>query len=175
MNTVYVVYSIQGTHSPLAYYGYLMGNDDITPQTIKQAVLKCANRPYPERGDVRIFNANQRDESVMTVEILDVFNDEVEAWMSRNEYRSLTHNAITGPTMFPGNIAERAAANYPDTIAKWKLRLQQRGAKTAREAWKLGMWASEIIKALPTKYNRDQVIHDLDKMSPIDFSIKYSI
>jgi hypothetical protein len=172
---VHIVYSIEGCHSAHAYYGYCAGTDETTQQNIKDAFLIGATRPDPERGDVRLFAENHQDETSLEVTIIDVFEEEMDAWLCRNEQRSLNHNAITGPTMFPGNIAARAAKEHPETLAQWAARLKQRGAKTARQAWALGLWTSEVIKELPLRFPKSQVMTDLDKLSPIEFSVKYSI
>lgn len=166
---MFTVYRASGNKSGDAYYGYCQGEDP------KAAFMVGARRSELERADVRLFMANGEDEANIKVEVLDACNDEVEAWMSRNDFRATSIDSMTAPTYWPGNMAERAAKEFPERVADWKNKMQQRDAKNAREAWALGMWTQEAVKALTTTHPRQQVVKDLDTMKPVDFARKYSL
>lgn len=166
---MFTVYRAFGDKTGDAYYGYCQGEDP------KAAFMVGARRSELERADVRLFVANDENEEAIKVEVLDACNDEVEAWMSRNDFRASNIDSMTGPTYWPGNIAERASKEWPERVAEWKVKMQQREAKTAREAWALGMWTQEAVKALTKTHPRQQVVNDLDQLKPADFARKYSL
>lgn len=166
---MFTVYRASGNKSDEAYYGYCQGEDP------KASFLVGAHRSELERADVRLFMANGENEDNITVEVLDGCIDEVEAWMRRNDYRASSIDSMTGPTYWPGNIAERASKEFPERVADWKVKMQQRDAKNAREAWALGMWTQEAVKALTKTHPRQQVVNDLDHLKPADFARKYSL
>ena len=166
---MFTVYRASGNKSDEAYYGYCQGEDP------KASFLVGAHRSELERADVRLFMANGKNEDNITVEVLAGCIDEVEAWMRRNDYRASSIDSMTGPTYWPGNIAERASKEFPERVADWKVKMQQRDAKNAREAWALGMWTQDAVKALTKTHPRQQVVNDLDHLKPADFARKYSL
>lgn len=165
----FIVYRIAGKLSGDAYYGYCKDEDP------KASFLKGASRTEESRVDVKFLMANGDDPDNITAEILDVANDEIEAWATRNDYRATMIDTVSGPTMWPGRIAERVAKEQPDRVAKWKKSMQMRDARTAREAWNLGMWTQDTIKELATRYPIQQIVTDLDKLKPLQFAVKYSL
>lgn len=166
---MFTVYRASGTKTDDAYYGYCTGEDP------KSIFLKGARRGELDRGDIRLFMMNGEDEDNIKIEVLDGCTDEIEAWMIRNDYRATCIDSITGPTHWPGNLAKRATDEYPERFDMWKTKIKQREAKTAREAWALGMWTQQSVKDLTTIYPRTQVVKDLDTLKPIEFSRKYSL
>lgn len=166
---MFTVYRAYGPKHNESYYGYCTGDKP------KEAFMVGARRSELERADVRLFMANGESEEDISIEVLDACTDEVEAWMVRNDYRASQCDSITGPTYWPGHIAERASKEFPERVADWKLKVTQRDAKNAREAWALGMWSQEQVKGLLTVHEKKQVVNDLDKMKPVDFARKYSL
>jgi hypothetical protein len=168
----FTVYRAFGPISPDSYYGYCESED------LTDTFLEGATRKDPlstKRGDVRLIEANGGDVSVMETEVLEIFEDEVEAFLCRNDLRARNPDSITGPTMFPGGIAARAAKEHPERMGAIQILVDQRDAKTAREAYQLGRWTLDTIKSLGNKFDKKVIVTDLDKLSPKQFSAKYSI
>jgi hypothetical protein len=172
---MHIVYRVSGPSTDLAYYGYAIGE---TIDDAKSTFMVGANRKATvsaNRGDRRLLEANRNDPSTLTFEEICIFAIELDAWSSRNDERASNVDAITGPTMLPGNMANQAKELTPERFAEWAKVKKQRDAKTAREAWGLGMWTTEAIKDLSNTFNKKQVIVDLDKMDPQQFALKYAL
>lgn len=173
MNQVkmFSVYRVTGSHTNLAYYGYVHHED---PTTIKNAFLDQAKmRQDNDRGDIKLVNANNGDTESLTVTIIDQFDNELDAWTCRNEQRVFECDSITAPTPFPTGMADRCKQDKPETVARWRERMMMRTAKTARQAYAMGMWTKQHIHDLAKVFKRDDVIKDLDRLSPDDFDLKY--
>ena len=165
---MFIVYRANETKTRTSYYGYCTGDSP------KESFLIGAMRHNPERAAARrLFAIVDKDESRVQVEILEEHDNELDAWIGRNNYRATCSDAITGPSNWPSYMFERAQKEVPKTDEMWNERIKQRGAKTAREAWATGMWSNESIKDLSKTHPRQQVISDLDKLSPTEFDRKY--
>ena len=167
---MYIVYSIVGMKSSYVYYGYKQAD---TIEECLEGFIKQSDRDDDNRGDRRLINENNGDLNVLTANIEEVYDDELDAWIKRNDLRVSDSHSITGPTQFPGHIAERAKKERPGTIEEWKQKLKIVGCKTARQAYALGMWSKENIKQLGQVCGRDMIIKDLDSLSPTNFKLKY--
>lgn len=164
---MFTVYRAFGPHSTLSYYGYSQG------ENVLEAFIAGGTRTETERADVRLINANNGDSTCIQIEVIDVFEDEMDAFIVRNEQRALHSDSISGPTYFPGGIAERAAREKPESIEGWKKRMEMKGAKTARQAYALGMWTKEQIITLGKVFSRSEIVNALDKLTPVEFDLKY--
>lgn len=166
---MFTVYRAYGPKSNLSYYGYSQSDD------VKTAFLDGAHRPDMDRADVRLYMANGEDDEVIKIEVIDAFDDEISAWMCRNDNRAVHPDSISGPTMFPCSIAERAMKDAPERIKQWKKAVDQWAAPTARAAWALGLWTAAQIKELTFSYPKKQIITDLDALNPQEFTFKYEM
>lgn len=164
---MYIVFKAFGPHSHSAYYGYTQNENPL------EGFLSGATRPYPTRKDVQLLQENHGDTSVIQIEMIDVCEDEMEAWIIRNEQRIVNSDTISGPTMFPGGIAERAMKERPETFEKWKKQTELSSCKTARDAYKLGKWTKDEIVSLGKQFGKQVIVKALDKLSPVDFDSKY--
>lgn len=164
---MYIVYKITGTFTNLAYYGYCEGE---TADDVKHHFLKGATRS-DERKDVEWLENNNNDTDIK-VSIIDVCNDEVDAWASRNDQRSNNIDSFTQPTIWPLNASQHFK-DEGERSKKWKLKTSQLSAKTARQAYSMGLWNIAQIKELCLKHGKQVVVSDLDTMSPITFINKY--
>lgn len=170
---MFAVYRATGSVSNLSYYGYATVTEENAAEQARASFLGGAQRSEMERADVRLFQANGADADNIRVTIIDVAEDEAEAWMLRNEQRATSVDTISGPTMFPGHIAERVAKEQPQKIANWKLAIKMRTQKTARDAYALGMWTIDQIKNLAANAPLSQIRKDLDTMTPDQFQVAY--
>lgn len=164
---MYIVYKITGTSTNLAYYGYCEGE---TIDDVRKTFLQGATRS-DERKDVEWLEANNNDTDVK-ISIIDVCNDEVDAWASRNDQRSINIDSISQPSQWPLGASRR----YKDDgvrSQKWKSKTSQLSAKTARQAYSMGLWNIAQIKELCVKHGKQVVVSDLDTLSPISFINKY--
>jgi hypothetical protein len=168
---MYTVYKAYGPEDDRVYYGYAQGDE----QAIANNFTAGVNRTDPDRAEKRLVDINGGDPDAIKFDVVDVFNDELDAWTMRNDLRISDAQSLTGPTMFPGNILARAQKERPEKLMAWKQTKEFSAAKTAREAWGLGMWSQEAVKALTQKFPRTEVIKDLDKMNPTQFASKYGL
>ena len=165
---MFTVYKVFGPHSPLAYYGYSQSEDPL------QSFIGSANsRKEPDRGDVRLLDINNGDVDSLQVEIIDVYDDEMDAFIIRNETRARETDSITGPTQFPGNIARRVEKERPEQLTECQRLMKMKNARSARRAYALGMWTIEQIKRVVYNVGRDEIRIALDVLSPVDFDLKY--
>lgn len=169
----YIVYQVTSPKTDKVYYSYTRNND------LQKAFLAGAERSNePDRGDVRMMQV-AGDASDLRFKMLDVFDDELAAFMERNDYRAKDPQSITGPTNFPATIFARAKAVDPERVKKWKLAGDINSA-TAREAmgdefknvaaYNFGD-LKQLVAADPSIKN--QLTQDLDKLSYLDFKKKY--
>lgn len=164
---MFTVFKAFGPYSNLSYYGYTQN------ENVLEGFLAGGTRSEVERADVRLIEANLGHSNLIEVEVIDVFEDEMDAWIVRNEQRALHSDSISGPTYFPGGIAERAAKEKPESVEGWKKRMEMKGAKTARQAYALGMWTKEQITTLGKVFSRSEIVNALDKLTPVEFDQKY--
>lgn len=87
-------------------YGYCTGDSP------KESFLIGAMRHNPERAAARrLFAIVDNDESRVQVEILEEHDNELDAWIGRNNYRATCSDAITGPSNWPSFMFERDLAH----------------------------------------------------------------
>lgn len=168
---MYTVYKAYGKNDPQVYYGYATGTEDDIARTFGAGV----NRTDPDRAEKRLVAINGGDPAEIKFEIMDVFADELDAWVTRNDLRAQDSLSITGPTMFPPEVFNRAKKERPNAVAGWKTARDMNSAATAREAAALGKWDQATIKGLTAKYPRAEVVKDFDGLSPAAFGAKYGI
>lgn len=170
---MFIVFKVYGKTTPYNYYGYSRLHD------VKEAFTLGAERTEAERGDVRFLAANGGDVNKLMFEELDSFDNELEAWASRNDYRAKDPFAFTGPSVFPTNIARRVAKQFPEKMADWQqamvMRSSREKAKTARQAWAAGRWTADAVKGLIGPFKKEDVARDLDKCTPDAFAAKYAL
>ena len=120
------------------------------------------------------MEANNNDTDV-TISIIDTCNDEVEAWASRNDQRSINIDSISQPSLWPLGASRRYDDDNDDGVRskKWKIKTSQLSAQTARQAYSMGLWHIAQIKELCTKHGKQSVVSDLDVLTPIAFINKY--
>ena len=169
--TQYLVYQVTGPHTPLSYYGYAEADtlDDCKDKFIHQSL-----REDNKRGDVNLVNHNNNETESLEFILRDIFSDEVEAHLCRNELRSTEADSISGPTNFPIIINRKAQEQFPDRIEAAKNMFKLLSLPTARTAYGAGLWSSEQIKSLLSKFKRDTIVQDLDTLTPRLFSIQYN-
>lgn len=171
----YVVYKAYGKNTNRVYYGYARG-DEANVKTNFTAGYN--NRSGGDRAERKFVDLNGGELDDVMFDIVDVFIDEYDAWMARNEERAEDALSITGPTMFPGDIAARASRENPERISQWKRRMSISKAKTAREAYAAGAWTKQqldqLIKPIGPARKGD-IVADLDSLTPQEFSTKYSL
>lgn len=165
----YVVFKVSSPNADQVYYGYSMGED------VKKAFMVGARRQdNPDRGDVRMINAAGGDVENLNFEMVDVFANEIEAFMERNDLRAKDNLSITGPSNFPGQVYQRALTDYPERVARWKLD-KDMNSMTARQAMARDAFSmndlSSIVKAQPKI--KPQIVADLDGMLYPEFKAKY--
>ena len=166
---MFVVYRATGVKSDGAYYGYAEGENP------EKDFIVQASRTDRTRATNIMFNQNDCDEDNIKVEILDVFIDEMDAWITRNDYRAHMVDSVTEPTHFPLGIAERAKKEQPEKFSAWKRSVEVKSAKNARQAWAMGAWTQEAAKELCNVWSRTVVVKDLDSLNPLAFSKKYNL
>lgn len=166
---MHTLFCVSSPNTPYVYYGYSVGDNPF------ESFIADAHRDEPDRGDVRMYRAHGEDVDSLEFTILGQYDDEYDAWMARNDHRARDGRAITGPTMFPGRIAERAAKQDPARLAVWRKTAEARNAKTARSAWNLGLWSKDDVRALAERFGKDRVVKDLDFMAPAAFASQYDL
>ena len=167
----YVVFKVSSPNSDQVYYGYSMGED------VKKAFMVGAKRQdNPDRGDVRMINSAGGDVENLNFELVDVFANEIEAFMERNDLRAKDAMSITGPSNFPGQVYQRALKDHPERVGRWKLD-KDLNNMTARQAMGNGAFSMDALTAI-TAANpklKPQIVADLDGMMYPEFKTKYSL
>ena len=170
---MFIVYKVYAKTTPHSYYGYTRLHD------IREGFLLGAQRGEKERGDVRFLALHSGDINKLMFEELETCESEMDAWMLRNDYRAVDQFAFTGPTTFPGSIAQRVAKEFPERMADWQesmvIRRHREAARTARQAYNQGVWTKDAVMGLLKKHKRDDIVRDLDFMSPSKFAEKYAM
>lgn len=162
----FIVYRIFSSNSTHSYYGYCMASKE--PM---QAFKESAKRDEVDRASHKFIEECQDD---FQVEILDVCQDEVEAWESRNNHR-MNVDSISHPSLLPVQVFTRASKKAPEKVSKIKSMVDALNASSARKAFKMGLWTLEQVKSLANHFNRLDIIKDLDDLKPQEFRIKYGI
>lgn len=164
-----VVYKVSSPNSEQVYYGYTKEED------VKSAFMAGAKRGDElGRGDVRLLNSAGGNVEDLNFELIDVFTNEVEAFMERNDLRAKDPMSITGPSNRPDQMNIRAAQDYPERVSRWKLDADL-NKMTARQAMASKAFdmseLTDITKVQPNV--RSQIISDLDKLLYPVFKTKW--
>lgn len=170
-DNIYIVYKVSAPATDLVYYSYSKSED------LKKAFLAGAKRQdNPDRGDVKMLNAAGNEEDLRFT-MMDVFNDEIEAFITRNDLRTQDAMSVTGPSNFPGTIFERIVAMRPEAPERWKVACELSSA-TVREAMLIpeSGYTFNDVKSLRCRMNKAQaaaLAKDVDVMLHPQFKQKY--
>lgn len=168
------VYKVTSPLSSYSYYGY--GPMDTYEKVFLNMVLHEKDNFIIKRGADMLFNEAKRDKDNIDIELIDVCIDEEEALCSRNDHRSTDSSSITGPTLFPQIVARKAIKKDSNLLSNWKNNRLISTAATARKAYKHGAYTHAQITALATsKLIGQQVVIDLDQLTPQQFSTQYNL
>lgn len=171
---MYTVYKAYGRNDPQVYYGYAQGTEEDVARTWMAGV----NRTDPDRAEKKLVALNGGDPDEIKFEVVDVFADELDAWVMRNDLRLQDSQSITGPTMFPPEVLNRAKKERPEKVEGWKKAMGMKDARTAFEAGKMGRWPSDILQMIAAnlpKSEHRQLRNDFDRMAPDAFAAKYNV
>ena len=161
---MFVLYSATGKNG-FSYYGYTKEEDFISDFR-KHAIKKSEK----SRASSILWEANGCDLKNFSFEIIEVFETEFEAWQARNDVRANESDSIVGPSLLPA-VFVKDADN--ERLNVWKKTIELHTAKTAREAFSLGKWTKDQVYSLVEKFQKSEIVRDLDKLSPMQFSFKY--
>lgn len=172
----YIVYQVSSPATDRVYYGYGVGQ---SMEDVQQTFLGGAGRESdPDRGDVRMVQAAGGADN-LRFKLVDAFDNEIEAFMERNDQRSRDRYSITGPTNFPVSMFQRAKAIDPERVRNWKL-AGDINSVSGREAMgeqyaKLAKYTFNDVKALVAADPsiKKQLMHDLDNLLYPQFVKKY--
>lgn len=162
----FYVYKATGAHTPYVYYGYSQVAD-------VAKVFFGAGDEEVGRGSSQLIRANKWDKESIKVEMIDIFDNQYEAWVARNDLRAQDSKSIVGPSHLPTAYMSHAVKTIPEKVKQWKVNVAD--LKTARDAFSAGRWAKDVIQNLAKKFKREQVINDLDTLSPEEFAGKYRV
>lgn len=166
----HTVFRVTGKHTKLAYYGYA------TTGKVQETFLAGCNRnDNAKRGDARLLESNGDDVDSLVFTELDTFDEEYDAWVLRNTHRADDPMSITGPSILPIECLRKATIEQPKTVADWKLRLKQKEAATAVEAYQLGAYTFDQIRAVANKFGTQAVKDQMKALTPIEFANLYGI
>jgi len=174
----YIVYQVASPNTDSVYYGYGVGE---TMEDVKRTFLGGAGRETdPDRGDVRMVQAaGGVSDDELKFKVVDAFNDEIEAFMERNDQRSRDRYSITGPTNFPASMFQRAKSIDPERVKNWKLagNINSISGREAMDEMYRGVakYTFNDIKALVAADQsiKKQLMVDLDKLLYPEFVKKY--
>lgn len=170
----FVVYKISSPNTDSVYYGYCTGEENI----LKTFVAHAGTLSDPDRGDVRMINAAGGAEH-LKAQIVDAFANEEEAFIERNNQRAQDSASVSGPSMYPSAVWNRAKLRNPNATKGWK-RAKNLNAMSAREAMNPEHGGNPVydwnkLKELVATNPKlgPQLKLDLDKMLFPDFTTKY--
>lgn len=165
---MFTVYKAYGTRTKTSYYGYC---ENSTPYD----AFKKQARSYDDRFGVdgKFLEDNGGIGNIVFV-TLTSYEDELEAWMSRNDYRSIDSESVSRPSHFPVVLHEKANEEHPGRVEQWKINVAIHSCVTAREAYVKGKWTFDQIKKICNLFPKKEVAKDLDTLTPADFALKYN-
>lgn len=166
---MYQLYKAYGKYTPFVYYGYCSSDLHPLSEFISQA------KRASDRGASKLLIDNNNELEAFDTDVLEVYENELDAFIARNDERARDPLAITGPSHFPGGVAERAAKERPGKVAMWKTMEKYHNMKTAREAYQDGAFAYKNITSLAQEHGRDTINADLTQLDPARFSAKYNL
>lgn len=163
---IFYVYKATGEHTPYVYYGYSKD------ENVQHAFAKQGDDEVG-RGSAQMIRANKWDQASIKVQIVDMFDNQYEAWVARNDLRADDPKSIVKPSHLPTSFLQHALEVTPEKVKTWKVDYIQ--AKTARDAYSQGRWPNHLISSLAAKFKKSDIVRDLDGMTPRDFELKYAI
>lgn len=171
---MFYVYKVSVDGYPTSYYGYCDSSNHP-----KKTFLVGATRDDEDRADNRWFqDAAGGDEELLKIDIIDLVDDEYEAFTARNDLRASNPDSATPPHHFPPHLHRRAKEQDPDRAKKWNSSVEfstmRSQGRKAREFYQKGYWTQQQIMALATHFNRADVLRDLDYLTADQFQQKYS-
>lgn len=174
-SSTYVTFKASSPKTNKVYYGYAPGDSD---EDARRSFFLHAHSSNPDRGDTKFVTYVGNPEDIV-VKALDLFDDEAEAFASRNDLRAQDANSISGPSAFPGGVYRRMLAINPNRASAWKLKRSLHDM-TAREAMsedgiKAGstLTFAALKQLATTSAIKQQITADLDRMKYYDFMSKY--
>lgn len=177
----HVVYKISGRNTKQVYYGYTTSEDQITEAYVISEFLKGAQRTFADnslRNSTKWLNENGNDLE-LTATMVGNYDNELEAFIYRNEHRADDLYSFCGPSVWPTGVSERANKEHAARVLEIQSRQSSneeiRKAKTARQGWALGFFTKDQVTALADKFSKAQIVHDLDALNPFAFAQKYDL
>jgi hypothetical protein len=171
----YLVYRVSGAVNNHNYYGYCTHDGSNELSCCQQSFVTHATRKEEDRADVRFIEENTTGDepAKLTYAVISRHTDEVDAFCTRNLYRAKDVMSFTGPTSWPLAISTRANSSRKELVSRVSATLKAKNSKTAREAWSKGLWNNDDVRQLTSTHDKQQVIVDLDHLTPEQFHIKY--
>lgn len=164
---MYIVYSVTGKEALHTYYGY--GKKD----EYQQNFISKAKTMNMNRGDCRLLEELSWKIESLIFEEIETTETEFEAWQLRNELRVINKDSITIPSFFPTTHVRDMELKDANILQKWKKHITCLQQQTARQAWAEGLWTNQEMKNLCTTFSKQEVVKDLDTLTPFEFNTKY--
>lgn len=177
----FIVYSVSSPQFDKKYYGYARGSDIAD---VKHTFVSGGTRTEDSRADVRFVElAGGVDR--LQFRMIDIFLNEVEALVARNDLRATESDSFSGPTKFPIAAFKRAAEQFPGKTAEWskaarRFKMTNLNNVSARDAMSepyadVSGLSFDVVKqrASGDPSARKAIVADLDKMSYTDFMMKW--
>jgi hypothetical protein len=166
----FCVYQVTASNNRVVYYGYCTNIENP-----KAAFLTQAQRPEPDRVDVQFLDKCGGEDNI-SAKVIEVFETEIEAFITRNDYRSKDPKSVSGPSVFPPLVFQRAAKITPEKAEMWKQQAAAYNAQTALSAYQRGIAFSFIkIKTLADRYGKDVIMADLAALTYSEFRERYHV
>lgn len=168
---MFTVYQVSSPATDLVYIGYADGSEEQALETFLTGAGR-KDAASEERGDVR-FVEEAKDPSKIRLTTILKTQSEAAAHAYRNLHRASNKNSITGPTSFPTLVDKQAERSHPKLVERCKTIVSARAKKTARDAYVAGLFTYAQVKQ--TNAPQPQLVHDLDTLTPDEFTTKYNI
>lgn len=172
----YTVYKATSLNTEKVFYGYITGTGD---NVIRKGFVSQANRSGlgdDNRGVQQLVAAAGGDIDDIEFEELAIVDTEDHAHALRDEERETDPESVTGPSPLPAIVHRIAQQNYPEIYARMAQVREFNKLKTAREAWAAKYFDGSKIKLLAINLTiKQEIMKDLDVLSPHAFSKKYNL
>lgn len=172
----YTVYKASSPNTEKVYYGYVTGTGD---EAIRSEFTSQANRKGlgdDSRGIQQLVTAAGGDINDIEFEELAIVDTEDHAHALRDEERETDPESITGPSPLPAIIHRKAQENHPEIYARMARAREFNKLKNAREAWAAKYFDTNKIKTMAVDPKiKQELIKDLDVLSPREFSKKWNL
>lgn len=169
MQPTYAVYEVKGNLSHTSYYGYCQLNSGTAAE---EQIIEAVEAQAARTDGRRLVDFISENDGDISYVVRAICNDEGSAFIERNILRSNDRKSISLPTTFPYVSMHRDQISKAH-IEQWQTLINQRSCHTAREAWALKYWSNEEIKSLTQKFDREQIVRDLDALTPDQFQQQY--